>query len=126
MMKPPHDDLDERSVIWFALQEFWLDTDPAIMLPSIAQTCATSKYTIAELEAIYWNEVYPAVRFNLWMLPVPEWAGFDMEWLKQRVLKKSRFGRRLPNKRFHPEAAHWWTILKTTIEQQRSDLVFVD
>ena len=45
---------------------------------------------------LLFNEVLPAVRFNLLMLPAPEWAGFDKEWLRDRILKKHRFDRRRP------------------------------
>ncbi len=97
-----------------------MDTDPTILLAEVARVCAESKYTIAELEAIYWNEVRPAVSFNLLMLPAPEWAGFEIEWLKARVLRKSRFGKRLPLKWLHPYATRWWRQLHTAIVGYRA------
>jgi len=97
------------------MQNFWMDTDPGILLPEVARVCAESKYTMPELEAIYWNEVRPAVSFNLLMLPAPEWAGFEIEWLKQRVLKKHRFGRRVRFPWLRPYSASWWSRLQSAV-----------
>jgi hypothetical protein len=58
-------DLPDRCPIWDELQMFWMDTDPNIFLESAARVCAQSKYSLPEIEQIFWNEVRPAVRFNL-------------------------------------------------------------
>lgn len=118
-MDHPSDDLEHRALLWDQLQMFWMDTDPAVLLGSIADACAESKYSLAEIERIFWNEVRPAVAFNLAMLPAPEWAGFELEWLTARVLKKHRFGRRLPWKFLHPYSASWWRRLRVEIECRR-------
>lgn len=119
-MKKPSEDLEDRARVWNYMQNFWMDTDPAILLPEVARICAESKYSLEELEAIYWNEVRPAVSFNLLMLPAPEWAGFEIEWLKQRILCKSRYGKSLPIKWLSPYSAGWWRKLKTAIVLRRS------
>ncbi|WP_147300560.1 DUF7079 family protein [Lysobacter silvisoli] len=118
-MRPPDQDLDDRAPVWDAMQYFWMDTDPAYVLAGAARTCAASKYSLDELEAIYWNEVRPAVAFNLSAGPAPEWAGFELEWLKQRVLAKSRYGRRLPWHWLQPETARWWRELRDAIVEAR-------
>ncbi|MEZ5584011.1 MAG: hypothetical protein R3F37_15855 [Candidatus Competibacteraceae bacterium] len=119
MIHPEHD-LEDRSVVWDYMQNFWMDTDSTVLLPEVGRICAESKYSLDELEAIFWNEVRPAVSFNMAMLPAPEWAGFDVEWLKQRVLKKHRFGRSLPRKWLHPYSASWWSRLRVEIENYRN------
>ena len=121
-MKPPAEDMDDRARVWDSLQDFWMDTDPSILLPEIARVCAKSKYTLEELEAIFWNEVRPAVSFNMGMLRAPEWAGFEIEWLKKRVLLKSRFGKPLPWKWLHPYASRWWRRLESEIVQRRNEV----
>ncbi len=121
-MKHPGEDIEERSIVWDYMQNFWMDTDPGILLPEVARVCAESKYSLAELEAIFWNEVRPAVSFNMAMLPAPEWAGFELEWLKTRVLKKQRFGRPLPRKWLHPYSGSWWRKLQQAIVARRSNL----
>jgi hypothetical protein len=114
-MLHPAEDLEDRRPIWDYMQNFWMDTDPDILLSEVARICAESKYTLSELEEIYWNEVRPAVSFNLLMLPAPEWAGLEIEWLTQRILKTHRFGRcvRLPWLR--PYAQAWWRKLQSGV-----------
>lgn len=119
-MVHPSEDLEDRSRIWDYMQNFWMDTDPEILLPEVARICAESKYSLEELEAIYWNEVRPAVKFNLFMFPAPEWAGFELEWLKKRILEKQRYGKPLPWKCLSPYANSWWQKLKIAVLNQRS------
>jgi hypothetical protein len=49
---------------------------------------------------------------NLMLLPAPEWAGFDMDWLSKRILERHRFGKRLPLKWLDPYANAWWWKLR--------------
>ena len=118
-MKPPERDLDARRPIWDDLQMLFMDIDPADELAALARTCAASPYSIDELEAILFNEVLPACRFNMFDLPAPEWQGFDLDWLEQRILRKHRFGRGRPIvlRRY---TAGWWTRLRPLIEQERA------
>ncbi len=95
-MKPPEQDLTDRLPIWDELQMLYMDTDVTTSYDRIVAVCLKSKYSVGEIEEILFNEVLPAVRFNMWMLPAPEWCGFETEWLKRRVLKKHRFGKRRP------------------------------
>jgi len=101
------------------MQMFWMDTDPDLVLPDAAVTCAASPYSLPELRAIYWNEVFPAVRFNMWWLPAPEWRGFELDWLAERILKRNRFGRRLPYGWLHRYSQAWWQRLETAIVEIR-------
>ena len=120
-MVPPEEDIEDRRPIWDLMQNFWMDTDPAILLAHVAQVCADSKYTVSELESIYWNEVRPAVSFNLFMLPAPEWAGFEIKWLTDRILKKHRFDKKLPFKWLHPYTNRWWEKLRIAISATRNN-----
>jgi hypothetical protein len=121
-MLPPEADLDARRPLWEALQMFWMDTDPELFLDGAARVCAESKFTLDEIEAIYWNEVRPAVKFNLSGFdPAPEWAGFRSDWLEKRTLDTHRFGKRLPVKRRHVEDDRWWRRLETTIVALRHE-----
>lgn len=120
-MKAPADDIADRAAVWDELQYFWMDTDPAPLLPAIARVCAASKYSIAELEAIYWNEVRPAVAANLWIPTAPEWAGFDLAWLTARILRTHRYGKPLPWRWLQPEANASWELLRPAIEALRRE-----
>ena len=112
----PEQDQSDRRPIWDQLQIFWMDTDPNIFLSGAAQVCAQSKYSLPEIERIFWNEVRPAVQFNLMSL-AGEWTGFEIEWLSQRILKTSHFGRRLPIKYLHLYSWFWWKRLRAGIER---------
>jgi hypothetical protein len=119
-MLAPEQDLADRRPIWDELQMFWMDTDPALFLKGAAQVCARSKYTLTEIEHIYWNEVCPAVRFNLFSL-AGAWQGFHIDWLSERILKTNRFGRRLPIRFLHRYVNDWWEKLRSEIERERVD-----
>jgi hypothetical protein len=95
-MTAPEDDIENRLPAWNALQMFFMDTDPAFLLDSIGATCARSPYSVGEIEQILFNEVLPTCRLNMFAGVAPEWAGFEAEWLKSRILKKHRFGRSRP------------------------------
>ena len=95
-MLPPEVDVEDRTSIWDALQMLYMDTDVTLSYDHIVETCRLSKYTPDEIEEILFNEVMPAVGFNMLMLPAPEWCGFERKWLVARVLKKHRFGKSRP------------------------------
>ena len=116
-MLPPDQDIVDRLPIWEALQIFWLDTGPAHDLRHTARLCATSKYSLAEIEQIFWNEVRPALCANLHSV-AGEWAGFDSGWLAARILQTHRFGKRLPARRLHPGETECWKRLWAEIEGQ--------
>jgi len=118
-MLPPEPDLTNRRPVWDALQMFWMDTDPEQELDPAARICARSKYSLAEIEQIFWNEVRPAVRFNL-KLVAGQWTGFEIGWLSQRILETHRFGRRLPLRFLHRGESAWLNRLTTAIERMRT------
>ena len=95
MLEPAKDEAD-RILIWDAFQLLYMDTDVTLSYDHIVKICSESKYQIDELESILFNEVLPALRFNMYALPAPEWTGFETTWLKQRILDKHRFGRNKP------------------------------
>jgi len=117
---PPEIDVEARAPVWDCMQLLYMDTDPNFELDGIAEICARSDYTLGDLEAILFNEVRPAVSSNLFMLPAPEWRGFEIEWLTKRVLKKHRFGKPLP-KFFIIYTKEWWNKLAPLIEDKRED-----
>ena len=73
--------LRDRSPVWVALSEFFLDTElEDCDYRRIARILAQSPYAEDELRQILRFEVYPVCHWNLW--PVAgEWAGFNQEWL---------------------------------------------
>ena len=98
----------------------YMDTDPTDLLDGMADVLSASPYSTSELEDILWNEVLPACRFNMWALPAPEWAGFDLEWLSARILAKHRYGRRRRPLRLRGYTQDWWARLSPLIEARRN------
>lgn len=95
-----------------------MDTDVTLSYGFIAQRCADSKYSIDELESILFNEVLPALRFNMFDLPAPEWAGFQTDWVVKRVLAQHCFGKRKPWILRRYTQDHW-THIKQKIQEIR-------
>ena len=97
----------------------WMDTDVKAELPGIIDIAAKSPYSIDELELIYWEEVRPAVWTNMLMIVGGEWAGYELNWLADRIVDRSskstwRFPRWLC---FY--SSHYWSILKTGVLRLR-------
>jgi hypothetical protein len=78
-----------RRPVWDALSSLFLDTDISILRDWRAEQLADSPYTLAQLEAILVDEVYPICRTNLLSI-AGEWAGFDTEWLEARIVRRLR------------------------------------
>jgi hypothetical protein len=77
-------DLEARRPVWQALSNLFLDTDTSLSRDWRVNQLARSPYSIAELEQILVNEVYPICRTNLFCI-AGEWAGFDPAWLETRI-----------------------------------------
>ncbi len=120
-MLPPDKDIAARTPVWNVLQEIYMDTEVESSYSYIARTCAESSYSLIELEAILFNEVLPALRFNIFALPAPEWAGFEVNWLVRRILKKQRFGKRRPLILRRYSAQHCLQIAPLVIQYRDSE-----
>jgi len=118
-MLPPEQDIESRSVIWGSMQMLFMDTDPEFELEHIAKVCASSMYTLTELEEILFNEVQPSLRSNIFMNTTPEWRGFDTESLIELVLKKHRFRKRR-QLFFSAYSKEYWLKLKSLISEKRN------
>ncbi|MCV6623860.1 MAG: hypothetical protein OIF51_19160 [Cellvibrionaceae bacterium] len=117
-MKSPEEDIEDRTPVWSCMQDLYMDTDVTLSYGYIAKCCGQSKYSLEELEKILFNEVLPALRFNMFDLPAPEWAGFETKWVVERVLKQHRFGKRRPWVLRIYTNEHW-KKLKLLIESER-------
>jgi hypothetical protein len=120
-MNPPEQDVADRTPIWDCMQDLYMDTDVTLSYSFIAQRCADSKYSIEELERILFNEVLPALRFNMFDLPAPEWAGFPIDWVVKRVLSTHRFGKRKPWILRRYTQAHWYEVRQIIQETRQKN-----
>ncbi|MEO0374565.1 MAG: hypothetical protein AAF329_08070 [Cyanobacteria bacterium P01_A01_bin.17] len=96
-MNPPSEELEQRSPVWDALSELFLDTERQPYNHQwIANTLAESDYTEEELERILRHEVAPILGTNL-LSVAGEWQGFDQNWLVTQILQRSQSRLCLPS-----------------------------
>jgi hypothetical protein len=90
---------ESRLPLWLAMSDLFLDTEiQAYTRDAIAREIDASGLSLAEAEAVYWNEVYPALWVNLTSV-AGVWDGFDAQWLL-RTLKVSSASK--PRRRWLP------------------------
>lgn len=124
MRLEPQTDLASRRRLWQALSDLYLDNEPtAPDLDWIAEVCASSAYSLVEIEHIMFSEIYPALIGNL-LSPAGEWAGFDTEWLNSKILTGRRSRTYVPwwlnpVKQFYIGAK--WRRIKQRINEKRDD-----
>ncbi|MCG8442534.1 MAG: hypothetical protein MI723_12065 [Caulobacterales bacterium] len=118
-MRRPEEDLADRRPVWDAMHVLFLDTDvEALHLASSAIACARSKYAIGELERIFWGEVCPAMRVNIWSV-AGEWAPLDRDRLAELILARHRFGRPAPFRRWRVYPRRMWAKLAAAVTEAR-------
>ncbi len=77
--------IEERSPIWIALSEFYLDRElEEEDIRNIALKVIQSTYSLEEVKEINKYEVFPILKSNL-LSVAGEWAGFHEEWLINRI-----------------------------------------
>ena len=79
--------LGQRRPVWDTLSDLYLETDTRPGLPHMARVVAESGLSEAELEAVWQEEVTPALAFNLSMV-AGEWGYFDQGWLEERIVRR--------------------------------------
>lgn len=82
MLSP--EEVAKRRKLWLALSELFLDTETRRSFPGIVQVARDSGYSWKQIESIFWNEVTPAVGYNLFEV-AGDWAGFPEEWLVAEI-----------------------------------------
>ena len=122
-MAVPESELRDRRPVWSALSELFLDTRLlSADLDRIAKSLAASPYSIEKLEEILLWEVYPACRSNMLTL-AGEWAGFDQDWLEQRIRRPLSWPARCwagTVGRFGRFASVQWRRIKLRIAAERA------
>jgi hypothetical protein len=88
---------DPQIAVWCALSDLYLDTDVTMSYDAIADTLACTPFSIETLHQMLMYDVHPALYPNL-VVVAGEWAGFDQQWLLDRIAtvrRQSRWRRRL-------------------------------
>jgi hypothetical protein len=115
------DHLDVRIPVWTALSELYLDTDVALSYEYIVRTLAASPYSLDALHEMLMYDVHPALYPNL-MSVAGEWAGFDQDWLVERIAavrRQPRWRRRMSQWLRFDIDTHW-RALTPMIQAARS------
>ncbi|WP_125419511.1 DUF7079 family protein [Hymenobacter rigui] len=100
---------ERRRPVWVALADLYLDTELQEQdFQRIATVCAESGFSWAEIQLINYNEVAPALWFNVQDI-AGEWAGWDEEWLIAHIQHSYR------------PATHKW-LGSTRLWQKRVDV----
>ena len=115
-------DIAAREPVWDQMQMFFMDTElTEADLDRMARVCAGSKYSLEELREILFYEIFPAVRFNFFVLPGGEWSGFAMDWLRSRILKTHTRGRFFQPYFWRGHTKECWQDLAGRIERIRRE-----
>ncbi len=95
-----------------------MDTDVIMSYDAISRSCAKTKYSLDELKKILFNEVLPALMFNMYAFPAPEWLGFTIDCLVERILHKHQFGHPKPWLLRRYTEQHWQMIKPSIVAIQ--------
>ena len=105
-----------RRPVWEALSTLLLDTDVSLLRAYRSNILAASPYSLDEIERILLEEVFPVCRWNLLGI-AGEWAGFDTEWLEERILqRRSRFW---SFGRIQVRCSREWRATRVAVEHRR-------
>lgn len=124
-------ELEKRKPLWTAFSELWLDTEiDSATLNYIAREMKQSGYSLAELKYIYQHEVAPVVYQNL-LIVAGEWAGFDEEWLHNKIqqnISEPKIWRKFRffisySGMFYATKEHWAALEKLFIEDLNNDQI---
>jgi hypothetical protein len=86
-------DDDARRAARAALSELFLDTElDARDFERIAAALKATALPLAQLEAIYFDELAPVLHDNL-RVPAGVYSGFDLDWLEVEVARQRRPGK---------------------------------
>ncbi len=95
-MQSPQAAAADRRPVWAALSCLYLDSDlTPDDLDHLVRVLAASPYSAVELEWILLTEVHPACVANL-LAVAGVWAGFDADWLQDRIIARHRARWRWP------------------------------
>ncbi|MDO6453970.1 hypothetical protein Q8W30_14670 [Neptunomonas phycophila] len=120
-------EIEKRVPVWNALSDLFLDTElDETTHQYIAKVVVESGYSAQQVHDILWREVFPAVGDNLRVV-AGEWAGFNPDWLKDRILSiKARNARPLAGGLISVETLvkmtkHEWSLVCSYMPSEMSE-----
>lgn len=124
VLPPANEDLLRRRWVWQALSDLFLDdeiTDDTLRYA--ARISAECDYSDEELDAIFRNEVAPALAFNYFDV-AGVWGYFDSAWLQERILTNRGFGYWFDRLIVAPIPLwllrNYWTQFKGMLKEERA------
>jgi len=85
MLRPAASELAWRRPVWAALAGMFVDADVSLTRDERVAQLAASRYTLAELELILIEEVYPVCWHTL-QADAGQGEPFDADWLAAQIL----------------------------------------
>ncbi len=82
-------EIERRLPLWRAVADLYLDTDSADFVSNIVAVARQSEFTADDVDQILRWEVRPALYAN-YLNVAGEWAGWDNDWLEDRIIKSTR------------------------------------
>ncbi len=82
-------DVERRLPLWRALADLYLDTEDAGFVANIVSVAEQAGFTADDVDQILRWEVRPALYAN-YLNVAGEWAGWDNDWLEDRITKSIR------------------------------------
>tara|TARA_R100000027_G_scaffold11508_3_gene8210 strand:+ start:1431 stop:1793 length:363 start_codon:yes stop_codon:yes gene_type:complete len=105
---------ENRASLYESFSDLYLDTDVRLFYDRILDDIEKSKLPESEVRKILFDEVAPALAFNLECI-AGEWAGFDKDWLVKRIedMKQTRVRRVFSKLRIRGYTKkHWNALMK--------------
>ena len=105
---------ENRASLWESFSDLYLDTDVTLFYDRILDDIKKSKLPESEVRKILFDEVAPALAFNLECI-AGEWAGFDKDWLFKRIndMRQTRVRRVFSKLRIRGYTQkHWSALMK--------------
>ena len=121
-------DIAERSKIWIALSDLYLDTElQEYTYRHIAKIIAESSYTLSQVRQIDKTEVFPVLYPNM-LSSLGVWDGFHTTWLIETIQKKiaqenflNRITRNLTYRLFKKTFAADWEKIRDALPRKSNE-----
>ncbi len=88
---PAIDDAHAHADALLAMAEHFLDTETRHLLPYTAHACVLAGLDPEQVRSLWHEDIAPVVGINL-LSPAGEWAGWNGDWLLQRIRERRTRG----------------------------------
>ncbi len=122
LLRPAAGELALRRPVWAALAGMFVDADVSLTRGARVAQLAASAYTLAEIEQILTEEVYPVCWHTL-QADAGQGEPFDADWLAAQILGRSPspevFDRLIALARITVPRSHEWQVTAAALAARR-------